>query len=183
MATVKSKIAIFLDRDGTIIVDKNYPSDPEGVELLSGAREAITLLKNFGCLLFLFSNQSGIGRGLLTFDDANACNRRMVTLLGCGDGVFDEICMATEAPSADPIYRKPSPRFILEMIEKYGLSKKNCHMVGDKESDVFAGINAGINSALILENLEGNGNFSANFDWQVFPSILVFSNWLISKNS
>ena len=178
----KDKMAVFLDRDGTIIVDKNYLRNPKGVELLEGAREAIGKLKSFGCRLFLFSNQSGVARGLLTVDDVRACNRRMVELLGCVDGVFEGICMATELPSDNPVYRKPSPKFIVEMIEKYDLSPGNCYMVGDKESDVLAAMNAKINPVLIGENFESNASFSSNSGGMVFPSILTFSNWLISSS-
>ncbi|MDR3143956.1 MAG: HAD-IIIA family hydrolase [Puniceicoccales bacterium] len=174
--------AIFLDRDGTIIADRNYLSDPDGVELLDGAKEGILNLKKFGCELFLFSNQSGIARGIITADDVLRCNARMDELLG--GGVFREICVAPEGPDDAQFYRKPSPKFIVEMMEKYGFLRKNCHMVGDRECDIFAGINAGVNPVLISSGHTSSAEMatlSLSADVKIFPSILDFSNWLIGN--
>ncbi|MDR1414108.1 MAG: HAD-IIIA family hydrolase [Puniceicoccales bacterium] len=168
------RIAVFLDRDGTIIEDKNYLKNPEDVVLLGGAREAIEILKNMGCLLFLFSNQSGVGRGFFTADDVQMCNCRMVELLGCGEKIFDEICLAFESPWEISVYRKPSPKFIIEMMEKYKLLPENCYMVGDKESDVLAARNAAI-TPILISNCSDSDFKGIN----IFSSIFSFSNWLI----
>src|SRR5882757_2370367 len=141
--------ALFLDRDGTLIVDRKYLADPEGVTLLPMVREALLLAMNRGCMLFLFSNQSGVGRGYFTLADAEACNRRMLKLLDLPAPGFSEICLAVETPEAPPLYRKPSPRFILEMIRQHDLDQANTWMVGDKLDDVAAGINAGVNPVLV----------------------------------
>lgn len=144
-----SKKALFLDRDGTLIIDKHYLKDPDEVELFSGTADFLKEALSCGYLLFLFSNQSGISRGYSTMDDARACNQRMFELLGLPESAFIDICIATELPSGPQLYRKPSPRFILEMIERHNLEPKLCWMVGDQLSDLEAGINAGINSAWV----------------------------------
>jgi len=147
--------AVFLDRDGTIIYDKDYLSDPAGVELIPGARDALRNALSKGYRLFLFTNQSGIGRGYYTLDDVHACNTRMFELLALGPDIFSEICIAPEAHSppdgeADShCYRKPSPRFIREMLANYALDPAQCWMVGDRESDIEAGLRAGIHAAAI----------------------------------
>ncbi|MFI5337077.1 MAG: HAD-IIIA family hydrolase, partial [Opitutales bacterium] len=69
--------ALFLDRDGTLILDKDYLADPAGVELLPGAAAALQRARTLGYRLFLFTNQSGIGRGFHTIEDAHRCNARM----------------------------------------------------------------------------------------------------------
>lgn len=143
------KGGIFLDRDGTIIEDKNYLSNPDEVVLLPGVQKAIKRFILMGYRIFLFSNQSGVGRGMFTLDDVEACNRRMIDLLGFGDYIFSGKCLATEAPDSNIVYRKPSPKFILEMIEKHGLLKQDCFMVGDSTCDIRAGINAGITPVLL----------------------------------
>ncbi|MDR0742274.1 MAG: HAD-IIIA family hydrolase [Puniceicoccales bacterium] len=179
---VTSKIAIFLDRDGTIIADKNYLKDPDGVELLPEAKDAISNLKSAKCMLFLFSNQSGIGRGIISMDDVSRCNLRMMELLGYGSNTFDAICIAPESPDNTPIYRKPSPRFIVEMVEKFDLAKENCYMVGDKESDILAGINAQINAILIATDGGTKTPFfehQKNKEIRVFSSLFEFSKWLL----
>ena len=141
--------ALFLDRDGTLIPDKGYLSDPAGVELIPGVPNALKTARDLGYLLFLFTNQSGIGRGFYTLADAQACNQRMLDLLGLGDDLFTAICIAPESPDQPLEYRKPSPRFILEMRAKHSLDPEQCWMVGDRESDIEAGHNANIHSAAL----------------------------------
>lgn len=141
--------ALFLDRDGTIIVDKHYLADPAGVELIPGVRSALQRARELGYKLFLFTNQSGIGRGLYTLDDVLLVNARMETLLALASPLFTELCIAPEAPDQPSLYRKPSPRFIEEMIAAHHLDPAHCAMIGDRQSDAQAGLNAGIRSIAI----------------------------------
>jgi len=141
--------AIFLDRDGTLIVNRHYLSDPAGVELLPGAKDALHRFLAGGYRLFLFTNQSGVGRGLFTLETVHRCNARMLELLQLPAPGFTEVCIAPETPEAPPVYRKPSPRFITEMMAKYSLAPARSWMVGDGPADVEAGRNAGIRSALL----------------------------------
>ncbi len=136
--------ALFLDRDGTLIVDRVYLADPAGVELLPGAAAAVRRARELGYRLFLFTNQSGIGRGLHTEDDARRVNARLEELLGPPAPVFDEICIAPEAPGQPVVYRKPSPKFILEALHRHRLDPAQCYMVGDSAADILAAVNAGI---------------------------------------
>lgn len=157
--------AIFLDRDGTLIHNRHYLSDPAGVELLPGVREALHGLLRDGWLLFLFTNQSGVGRGMFTLDDVRRCNERMLELLGLPAPGFTGTCIAPEAPEQPQVYRKPSPRFILEMLAKHRIAADDAWMVGDGPADVGAGQNAGIRAALI----DGQGAAAAPGDrlWRV----------------
>lgn len=141
--------ALFLDRDGTVIVDRHYLSDPSQVEILPGVRDALHGFLADGWRLFLFTNQSGIGRGLFSLDAVHRCNARMLDLLDLPLPGFTEICIAPETPDMPVVYRKPSPRFILEMITRYSLNPARTWMVGDKPSDVQAGLNAGVQAALL----------------------------------
>jgi D-glycero-D-manno-heptose 1,7-bisphosphate phosphatase len=141
--------AIFLDRDGTLNVDFDYISDPEQIQLIEGVPEALRVLREQKYALFLLTNQSGIHRGYLTWEQWARCQQRLLEQIGLGPDLFREICVAPERPDEPSRYRKPSPRFILEMIEKYHLSAYDCYMVGDKESDIMAGINAGIQSVWV----------------------------------
>jgi D-glycero-D-manno-heptose 1,7-bisphosphate phosphatase len=141
--------ALFLDRDGTLITDKSYLSDPAGVELIPGAPGALRRARDLGYGLFLFTNQSGIGRGLFSADDAARVNARMEEALGLPSPVFDGICIAPEAPGQPVLYRKPSPRFILEVVSRRGLDPSQCWMVGDSASDIDAGLAAGIRAAAV----------------------------------
>jgi D-glycero-D-manno-heptose 1,7-bisphosphate phosphatase len=143
------KKALFLDRDGTLIIDKVYLSDPAKVELIDGTRQALDHALKRGYLLFLFTNQSGIGRGLHTLEDTHRVNKRMEELIALKSPLFTEICIAPEGPNDPIVYRKPSPRFILESIKKYNLDTKHSWMVGDSEADIKAAHHSQINSAAV----------------------------------
>lgn len=130
-------------------MDRHYLADPAQVELLPGVKEVLHRWLAAGCRLFLLSNQSGIGRGLFTMADAERCHARMVELLELSAPGFSGVCMAPEAPDMPSVYRKPSPRYITEMIALYSLDPATTWMVGDRLSDVQAGLNAGVRSAWI----------------------------------
>jgi len=136
--------ALFLDRDGTLIVDKVYLADPAGVELSPGAAEGLRRARALGYRLFLFTNQSGIGRGLHTIEDTHRVNARMEELLGLRRPVFDAVCIAPEAPGQPVVYRKPSPKFIVEMIAQHALEPARCFMIGDSAADIGAAHAAGV---------------------------------------
>ena len=140
--------AVFFDRDGTLIRDEGYLDDPARVVALPGAGEALRRLRAAGWLLFLFTNQSGIGRGWFPMSAAEACNREAERRLGLSPG-FDGVCIAPETPDDPPVYRKPSPRYILETIVGRDLDPARTWMVGDKESDTEAGRRAGVRTARI----------------------------------
>lgn len=141
---------VFLDRDGTLIEHKPYLCDPAEVTLLPGVREALAEALGRAVKLFLFTNQSGVGRGLFTLDDVHAVNRRMIDLLGLGASPFTAICIAPETPLEPSAYRKPSPRFIQEMLAAHAIDKESAWMVGDSPVDWEAGLNAGIRTAAVV---------------------------------
>lgn len=135
---------VFFDRDGTLIHDSGYLSDPDQVRLLPGVRETLEKLRADGFLLFLFTNQSGVARGFFPLETVYVVNRRMSNLLGAEDEYFDGVCIAPEHPDGEQIYRKPSPRFVLETIARYSLEPSKCFMVGDRKRDLQSGIAANI---------------------------------------
>ena len=157
--------ALFLDRDGTLIEDCGYLSDPDKVQLLPKVRSSLAKLQKKNWLFFLFSNQSGVGRGFFTMEEVNLCNQRMIKLLDLGEYFFTRICCATGTPDNPCEYRKPSPKFILECLNDFNLDPKKCWMVGDRVSDVEAGNAAGINSIFIVneKNMGVNGPCCRNF--------------------
>lgn len=149
---IKPQKYIVFDRDGTLIKHIPYLHDPEFVELLPGVREALVYLKNKGYSLFLHTNQSGVARGYFNLEDVELCNQRMISLLNLGDNVFDTICIATDFPPETISYRKPSPKFGLSLIEKYGILTSDLYYIGDSIVDIetaknlgcqFLGVNTG----------------------------------------
>lgn len=142
--------ALFLDRDGTLIENRHYLREPEGVAILPGVREALARAREAGAKLFLLTNQSGVGRGYFTLADVEAVNRRMIDALGLGADLFAGICVAPERPDEPPVYRKPSPRYILEMLAEHAIAAEAAWMLGDTPTDWEAGLNAGIRTAAII---------------------------------
>jgi D-glycero-D-manno-heptose 1,7-bisphosphate phosphatase len=169
--------ALFLDRDGTLIVDRHYLSDPAGVTLLPGVREGLRQARAAGYALFLFSNQSGIGRGYFTLADAERVNARMESLLDLPQPIFDGVCLAPEAPDQPIVYRKPSPRFILETIAQRGLDPARCFMVGDSLVDAEAGRAAGIACVGVCTGkLDASGWAAANVPGvTIYPRLADFA--------
>src|ERR1700691_4273917 len=101
--------AVFLDRDGTLIEEREYLSDPENVALFAGATDALLSLQAAGFKLFVVSNQSGVGRGFFTLLEAERVNNRMAQCFAQNGVRFDKIYIAPEAPGQPSRGRKPSP--------------------------------------------------------------------------
>mgnify|MGYP001597844916 CR=1 FL=1 len=142
--------AIFLDRDGTLIVEKNYLHRPEDVEMFPGTGAALKKLGAAGFKLFVVTNQSGIGRGYFTLAQAEAANARVAALLA-NDGVrFEKIYLAPEAPDQPSRGRKPSPQFLWDARDEFGLNLAESYMVGDKLIDLECGWNAGVKQSILV---------------------------------
>lgn len=131
--------AVLFDRDETIVVDVPFNGDPDLVEPASEARELLDRLRAAGLPLAVVSNQSGIGRGYITAEQADAVNRRVDELLGPFAGFF--VC--PHAPDDACECRKPKPKLILDAAKALGVAPACCVVVGDRESDVEAARNAG----------------------------------------
>lgn len=136
-----SNKAIFLDRDGTIIFDHGYIKDPNLVELLPKAKEALQLLKNAGFKIFITTNQSGVGRGMMTISDVQKVNTKMTELLG--DDLITEILICQHDPNENCECRKPKIGLIKKVDKKYDIDLKASYSIGDKDSDKELGINMG----------------------------------------
>lgn len=141
------KKALFFDRDGTLIRDVPYLSNPEQVSLFPDTKGVLSSARDMGFLLFLFTNQSGIGRGYYTMKEVNTIHDRLLSDLNLGKDLFTGIKVAPEVPDQQSNYRKPSPKYLLEMIDAYQLDPLHTWMIGDRTSDIKAGLNAGIRVA------------------------------------
>jgi D-glycero-D-manno-heptose 1,7-bisphosphate phosphatase len=158
---------IVFDRDGTLIKHIPYLFEPNKVELLPTVKKSLKLLKNNGFFLFLHTNQSGISRNFFKMEDAILCNNKLIELLGMGEKIFEEICIAEDYPAKEDSYRKPSPKFGLEIIEKYKIDKKNLFYVGDTKSDLETAFNIGckcfgVNTGLV--DLKSSNENKTRFD-------------------
>jgi D-glycero-D-manno-heptose 1,7-bisphosphate phosphatase len=140
---------LLLDRDGTIIAEKNYLSDPDGVEILPGVAAGLRRLadRNFGFIVI--SNQSGIGRGFYKEEDARAVNERMSTLLERSGVKLDGIYFCPHSPEAGCSCRKPLPGMVSRAIRELGFALEKSIVIGDRACDIELGKSLKIPSILI----------------------------------
>lgn len=121
-------------------MDVPYNGDPAKVVPMPGAREALDRLRAAGLPIAVVSNQSGIGRGIVTRAQVDAVNRRVEEVLGPFAGFF----LCPHAPDDDCECRKPKPKLLLDAARALNVPPADCAYLGDKESDVQAAHNAGV---------------------------------------
>ena len=130
--------AVFLDRDGTLIEEKFYVSDPEQVVLLPGAATALSDLREAGFALVVVTNQSGIARGLYSEDQYHTVAKRLDDLLAEADSPVDATMYCPHHPDFGPAcqYRKPATGMYRQAAAELGLNLADSYYVGDKVADV-----------------------------------------------
>ena len=167
----KSK-AIFLDRDGTINEDVGYVSKLENFRLISGIKPALHLLQDLGFKLFVVSNQSGIGRGIISEDVLKSIHQKMFEEFQ-HDGIeLEGISYCPHRPEEKCICRKPSPTMIKNLARKCKIDLKKSYVIGDKISDVLTGKNATCKTILLLSENEGVNLDEDDEEWP-FPDYVA----------
>ena len=149
------KKAIFLDRDGTINVEKDYIYKSEDLVFEEGTIEALKTFKNLGYILIVVSNQSGIARGYFTEEDLNIFNNNMNEILKKNGIEITEFYCCPHHPDGIGEYkkvcecRKPNNKMIEDAIKKYNIDREKSYMIGDKTSDIGAGIKSNLKTVLV----------------------------------
>lgn len=146
----KKKIAVYLDRDGTINEDADYLSDPEGLVLIDGAAEAINRLNASGVPVIVISNQSGVGRGYFSEEAVEAVNERLESLLGAEGARVDAVYYCAHSPEEDCGCRKPRTGLADRAAREHGIDNTASYVVGDKDSDMALAVNIGARGVLVL---------------------------------
>ena len=122
---------------------------------MPGAAAALKRLQDAGFKLFIVSNQSGVGRGYFTLADVEAVNRRVAGEFGRHGVRFEKVYVAPEAPDQPSRGRKPSPQFLFDARDKFGLDLAQSHVIGDKLIDLQCGWNAGVKQCLLVRTGHG----------------------------
>ncbi len=172
--------AVFFDRDDTIIKNIPYNGNPALVKLMPHAREGLALLQQSGFLLFIISNQSGVGRGYISSSDVNVVNAEMNRQLEAD--FFSGIYCCFDDPDDPKHYcRKPSPKLILQAANEHNIDVNQSFFVGDKMSDIQAGINAGCRTVFMMTDNNGTEQRSASrlADFTAI-NLLQAAEWIIS---
>lgn len=145
----KKNRALFLDRDGTLIVDRDYLGDPAGVEILPGVGAALRRAKDAGFLLVVVSNQSGVGRGYFPESAVAAVNARMAEYLAREGVVIDRFYHCPHHPNEGCGCRKPEPGMVEAAVRDLGIDPTASFVIGDKTSDVVLARRAGARGVLL----------------------------------
>ena len=166
METSHYRKAVFLDRDGTLNKNLEYFADFEHFEFIPGVIPALSLLQQLEYRLFVVSNQSGVARGLFTFQAVETLHRRVGEVLDAHGIHMEEFVFCPHHPLGTvPEYavecacRKPKPGMIRYLEAKYNLDVRNSFMVGDMRRDAQAGLQAGAMAILLKPDADPNGKW------------------------
>ncbi|MEZ4598917.1 MAG: D-glycero-beta-D-manno-heptose 1,7-bisphosphate 7-phosphatase [Syntrophotaleaceae bacterium] len=153
----KKARAVFLDRDGTLNVEKHYLHRLEDFEFIPGAVEGVSRLKQKGFLVFVVTNQSGVARGYFGLDDVERLHRHVAARFEESGILIDGFYVCPHHPTeGDGDYgvecncRKGQPGLLLKAAEEHSVDLSRSFMIGDKEADIEAGERAGCTSLLVL---------------------------------
>ncbi len=181
--------AVFLDRDDTLMVNVPYLGDPTRVEIFPEAAAALYSLRQAGFLLFVVSNQSGVGRGLITRDQVIAVDTEMKRQL---DGDYIHAFFHSYATPDDPYAtdRKPSPELLLEAAKVHDLDLAASFFIGDRLSDIECGINAGCRTVLLnhanssrKENSDKEDALAREKAHYIAPTLTDAAKWILEVSS
>lgn len=167
-----SPATVFLDRDGTLIVEKHYLCDPDLVELETGVVTGLRALQAAGHRLVVASNQSGIGRGRFPRSAAEAVNQRVADLLGQEGIHIEGWYMCPHAPEQPCGCRKPATGMGIQAALDLELSLDGCYMIGDKRIDVEFGQALGGLGLLV-----GTGHGQTDLAWAQSHGVPTFSHF------
>ncbi len=144
--------AVFLDRDHTLNPDSGYISDPNKFDLYPWVPLELAKLKEKGYLLIIVSNQSGIARGLITWEQLNLIHRKMDDILSRLVNIkIDSYQICPHHPDEGCTCRKPQTKLFITAAQAHGIDLSQSFMIGDRESDMNAGKNAGIKKSLLVK--------------------------------
>lgn len=170
------KKSVFLDRDGTLILDKGYVGKIKDVELISDVPKALKKLKELGFLLIVISNQSGVRRGYFTQKEVEDVNHRINQLLQPEGVQVERFYICPHLPDEGCCCRKPSTSMVMAAAKFYDIDLSSSYLVGDKSIDIQTGLAAGCKTVWVKtsEHVLDKGvkpDFKAK-------NLLEASNWI-----
>lgn len=177
--------AVFLDRDGTINVEKDYLYRIEDFEFIDGSVEAIRLLNEAGFFVAVVSNQSGVARGYYTEEDVELLHRHIAVELEKSGAHVDAWFFCPHHPDGRGSYslpctcRKPLPGMLKEASLRNGLCLDTSFMIGDKLADVGAGMSAGCSTILVRTGYGTSQEQMVSTATKVYDNLLAAAKSLI----
>ncbi|PMC35278.1 D-glycero-beta-D-manno-heptose-1,7-bisphosphate 7-phosphatase [Bacillus sp. UMB0899] len=169
--------AVFLDRDGVIneVLSSRvkFVNKPEQMYLLDRVGEGIKLLNDAGYLVFVVTNQGGVGLGYMKENNLKKVHEKMKKEIAKSGGKIDDIIYCPHKPNAGCACRKPEPEMLLTLAQKHQVSLHESFMVGDRDVDILAGKQAGTKTILI-GNEEGLADIR-------FPTLYDAASWITTE--
>lgn len=179
--------AVFLDRDGVLVVERNYLHRVEDVVIFPGADAALKRLQDAGFLLFIVTNQSGIGRGYYTLAAMEQIHAHLSAEFARVGVRFSHIYFSPEAPEQPSRGRKPSPQFLFDARDHFGVDLARSFMVGDKLIDLQCGWNAGVKQSVLVRTGYGTEMEQLHggllTDAVIVADVVAAADWIVKGAS
>jgi len=152
MNNQKKQKAIFLDRDGVINIEKDYLYKIEDFEFIPGVIESLNFLQNKGYLLFIITNQSGIGRNYYSDKDFNILTKWMIEEFSKNGIKISQVEHCPHTPTDNCLCRKPNTLMIDNILKNHNIDLDNSWLIGDKNSDIQCAKNAKIKNTIQVKS-------------------------------
>jgi histidinol-phosphate phosphatase family protein len=165
--SVQPGTAVFVDRDGTLNQDDGYVTSPEQLVLFPGVPEAIARLNQLGVMVIMVTNQSAIGRGMMTMGDLENIHARLAALLRPFGAGIDAIFSCPHHPRDGCGCRKPNTGLIEQAVDRFSLDLSQCYLVGDKRSDLEAAQKIAVPGVLVMTSPYSAGAVQARDEGQL----------------
>lgn len=143
MTPPAARKTLILDRDGTIVFDRDYLADPAGLEWLPGAADALRSLHQRGYRLIVITNQSGVGRGMFSLSQLQQMNLRLQEMASACGAHLERIYYCPHRPEDHCECRKPAPALLHQAAREFGFDPADAVVIGDKSSDIELGRRVG----------------------------------------
>jgi len=175
-------VAVFVDRDDTLMVDVKYCTDPALVQLIPGAAQGLRSLRKAGYRVVVVTNQSGIGRGYFDTETLERVHNRLRNELRRAGTDYDALYYCPHTPEEDCQCRKPKPGLLLKAASELDIDLASSYMVGDRDLDVGAGKAAGTKTILISRtDLRDNSGSDSLADF-VAPTLADAAKLILSSS-
>ena len=171
--------AVFLDRDGVVIEEVHYLSDPRKLKLIPGAARAIASLREAGFKVIIVSNQSGVGRGYLTLATLKRIHQKLARELKAKGARLDALYYCPHAPEKRCACRKPKLEMLRRARRRFSLDFKSSCFVGDTTTDLKTARDAGCKALLVRTGKAGKDGMFKIKPQRTFADIARAAEWII----
>ena len=168
---------VFFDRDGTLMEEVHYCNDPSKVVMIPGSNRALRQLAERGFKRFIITNQSGIGRGIISIEQFEAVQAELMRQLG--PNTIDAVYYCPALPNQRSLRRKPMPGMVYEASWQHGIDLSRSWFVGDKKADIGCGHSAGMQTILV-ETGYGKDELDAEADF-ITPDVAAAVRLILEK--